>query len=607
MKPQAPRSNNVGLTYASELFQDDLGSHLQRLYGVYVLARYLKINYIHSSISNFNDSEMNQKNSHDVEMANKIFEIPSDVVLPSVVRVCMTKETTFNFLSGVKQQAKHDSHFHLIKLGNPLPLIKEIPELWDFVEEAISFKKSHNNDFLKVAIHLNNADFFLMRVAEILKKHQIPFECSLLSDFPLSRLVADLEKVPSLQKSINTHPIAILKAIASADLFIMNASSISFVGGLINFKGSVVVPSFVQPQLSRWVKEDEEFEATIEDCCQMWKSARRFTPTKNLLFSPAHSTLPLKNLAITYDNTSLMDGSGSQLCRIYGIYALARELNIFYYHSPLQRIGYQGVLALEKNEENLELPKRYCQKFQIPSEIDIPSHAQTINLTLANQRALAYIKEEAERHPEKFFLVKIASAMSMVDRRPAMLEAARVLSPFKKQYSSVLRIAIHVRWGDLPIGYSKRLLPNQYYIAVVKKIVEILKKRNISYVCELHTELPESALTITPEHYGVEKRLQEETTLDPAFFKIKEFDEIPKLEKFLNEDPLITLEKLATSDILIMSRSAFSYLAAMFNQAGTAVYAPFEYPPMPGWLYPLPEQIFEEQLKEFCEKWKGKK
>lgn len=306
----------------------------------------------------------------------------------------------------------------------------------------------------------------------------------------------------------------------------------------------------------------------------------------------------LRNLAITYDNESLMDGAGSQLCRIYAIYALAKELNILYCHSPLKRIGYQGVVALEKNEENLELPKRYNEIFKIPSDINIPANAIVINLPLPSPQALADVGELAMKHPKKFFLIKIASAMAMVRSREAMLEAVRALSPFKKQHSSLLRVAIHVRWGDLPIGYSKRLLPNQYYIDVVTKILELLKKSYIPHTCELYTELPEKSIVVTPEHYGVEGRLQEPMTLDPEFFKLKDFGAIPNLKKMINGDPLETLEKLATSDILIMSRSAFSYLAAMLNKTGTAVYPTFQYPPMPGWLVAERSSLFEEQLEE---------
>lgn len=626
-KSLLPRSTNFGLTYASEFFKDDLGSQLQRLYGVYVLARYLNVPYIHEPLRVIDDPgkeelEKRLDGISFVELANKIFDISSDTLLPKVCKVCTTTETTLDFLLSVKHQVNYSDHFHLMKLRNPLPILDQKPELWNFVEEVYPFEKVRNNSFLKIAIHLNappssfvgseqkasHDDFarLMEKIIMILKKQHIPFECELVSEDFLESSINGFEQVTSFKKMIKNNAMAVLKTMTSADIFMMNSSTLSFMGGLFNQTGVVITPSTASPKLSRWMIEDHQLEKKLEDCCKTWKQARELRPSKTFFSQPTHTAPPLKNLALTYNNEWLMDGAGSQLCRIYGIYALAREQNIFYYHSPLKRIGYQGVLALEKNEENLELPRRYNKKFQIPSDINIPSDANIINLTLASYRALTYIREAAEKNPQKFFLVKIGGATAMVGKRSAMLESVRALSPFQKENSSCLRVAIHVRWGDLPVGCSQRLLPNKYYIDLAKKFIQLLSAWNIPHVCELYTELPARSIKVTPDHYGMEGRLAESIQLDPAFFGIEDFEAIPHLKKFINDDPIETLEKLATSDILIMSRSAFSYLAAMFNQTGMPVYTPFEYPPMPGWLHPLPLPLFEEQLEKFCNKWKEK-
>ncbi|MEI6416173.1 MAG: hypothetical protein WCO92_00455 [Verrucomicrobiota bacterium] len=649
MDQTTPRLDKVGLTYANELFEDDIGSQLHRIYGIYALARHLKVAYIHSPLRKVNDQRVDalkgiQSDFDFVELANKIFQIPSDIVLPSGGRVHTTMETTLGFLSAVRSQAAYDEHFHLIRLGNPLSIINHKPELWNFVEEVFPFNKVRNNAFLKIGIHVNGADFFAtkpeqvlpndyfvqvaMRVTRVLKKHQLPFICELFSDIPsesMRRLfpadprflkmrpemfsLHDFEQVPCLKKVINSNPMAVLKSLASSDILIMNPSSLSYVGGLLNQTGVVIAPPSTPSKLSRWMNCDQDLEAKIEDCSQTWKRTREFVPSR--FFSPpfVNTTSRLKNLALTYDNASLMDGAGSQLCRIYGIYAFARQLNVSYYHSPLQRIGYQGVISLEKNEEDLKLPKKYNEKFHIPSDVEVPPDAKVTTLVFADKRSLSYLKEKAQERPGQFFLVKISSASAMVGNTPLAWESARSLSPFKtgskKQVSPLFRIAIHVRWGDLPIGYSKRLLPNQYYIDVAKKIMEVLKRFNIPYVCELYAELPSQPFTVTPDHYGIEGRLEAPMVLDPESYHLADFETLPHLKKFINGDPIETLERLATTDVLVMSRSAFSYLGALFNETGAAVYYPFEYPPMPGWLQLNPLALFEEQLEEYCKKWKS--
>lgn len=314
----------------------------------------------------------------------------------------------------------------------------------------------------------------------------------------------------------------------------------------------------------------------------------------------------LKNIALTYAPELLVDGSGSQLHRIYGVYALSRAYNISYVHSPIQKIGYQGLRALEKNEENLELVERYNKTFQIPSDVDVPSDAIIMTQFQVEEALLLELIEKAKQNPSRFFLLRIGFPMTITDAKPIIFEHARKLSPFSKEYSSIFRIAIHVRWGDLLIGHEDRLLPNEYYIAAATKAIEILRKRNISFVCELHTELPTASFLVTPQHHGIKNRMQEyrlkkSVILTPEQYRISDFEVLPHLQKRINEDPITTLEALSTADLLIMSKSSFSYLAALFNQKGKSLYAPFWHPPMSDWLRPFPPVFFEEQLEEYCE------
>ncbi|MFZ4116206.1 MAG: hypothetical protein ACOYK6_05725 [Chthoniobacterales bacterium] len=78
---------------------------------------------------------------------------------------------------------------------------------------------------------------------------------------------------------------------------------------------------------------------------------------------------------MTYNPTSLADGLGSQLQRLYGVYALAQFLGCSYIHTPIQKISYQGLLALEKNEVDPQLVPRCNQLFHIRSDQEILPYA----------------------------------------------------------------------------------------------------------------------------------------------------------------------------------------------------------------------------------------
>ncbi len=316
----------------------------------------------------------------------------------------------------------------------------------------------------------------------------------------------------------------------------------------------------------------------------------------------------LTNIALTYANDVLCDGAGSQLHRIYGIYALSRAYHIFYVHSPIQKIGYQGIAALEKNEDNLELVDQYNKKFHLDSDIKVPLDAIVTTKFDIEEKDLLEEIEKAAQNPASFFLLRIGSPMRVADARPSVFDHVRHFSPFKKICSSTFRIAIHVRWGDLVVGHEERLLPNQYYIDAAMQAVQVLNKLNIAFVCELHTEMPRKPFFVTPDHHGVKNRiekfrLKKATLITPQQYGVSDFEVIPHLQQHINKDPIQTLEALATADFFIMSKSSFSYLAALFNQEGKILYAPFWHSRMSAWLQYFPPFLFAECLEEYCEQW----
>lgn len=312
----------------------------------------------------------------------------------------------------------------------------------------------------------------------------------------------------------------------------------------------------------------------------------------------------LTNIAFTYANDFLCDGAGSQLQRIYGVYGLSRMLNVSYYHSPLKEIGYQGMTALEKNENSLELLERYNQLFHIPSDVELPLEYVSVSCMIGDKKFLADIVHEAKEKKDQFFLIRMAFTTPFTDKHPEVFRYAKENSPFKKKDSSTFRIAIHVRLGDLPIAHRDRIIPNFHYVDVVQEVSEILKAFHIPFVCELHTEFPTKPLLVTPQHHGMENRFHGAVMLTPEQYDLSDFEVLPHLKKHFNEDPLETLEAFATADLFIMSRSSFSYLPAILNQTGAMVYFPFWHPPLLGWLQWTPRVLFKEQLQEFCKKWK---
>jgi hypothetical protein len=114
------------------------------------------------------------------------------------------------------------------------------------------------------------------------------------------------------------------------------------------------------------------------------------------LSSPGLSGLDSK-IVLTYDNTRFTDGAGAQLQRIYVIYSISRLLGVPYLHSPLGRVEYQGLSALESNMASPGYHHELDDLFQIKSDVLPRDDFHKIKLTDISMDIL-----RQARHPIRY-------------------------------------------------------------------------------------------------------------------------------------------------------------------------------------------------------------
>ncbi len=296
----------------------------------------------------------------------------------------------------------------------------------------------------------------------------------------------------------------------------------------------------------------------------------------------ARSQAVNSGIALTYANDKMTDGAGSQLIRIYGIYALSRYFHVPYVHTPLKEIGYQGLAALEKNGGSSHMQDRYNRIFTIPSDIQVPANSIPLFLDVPKAADILRLKNQAETE-NKFYLLRILLPVAILNTDTEMLRCLKTVSPFKPTPSHVFRLAIHVRRGEEFAVDSQRMLPNSSYITAAMRIVDALKRFGMPFVCELYTEVASKTFVVTTQSYGMNGRLSHPVVINPKMNRIEDFDVIPNLHKFINTDPIEALKGMSTADALIISKSEFSYLPALFGQ-GIVVYYPMEGAPLKEWL-----------------------
>jgi hypothetical protein len=312
----------------------------------------------------------------------------------------------------------------------------------------------------------------------------------------------------------------------------------------------------------------------------------------------------LVRTALTYANNIQTDGAGAQLHRVYGIYALSRFLNLPYVHSPLKRIDYQGFSAFEHNNVCPDFESRWNNTFQIPSDVELPEDLMIHEMLTPDLKAIYRIGMSSQT-VGAFAVIRILYPHQITDTIPDIYQHVKAISPFRRVRAEPFRLAIHVRRGELFVVESGRMLPNSYYVSCALKLIEFLNRFDIEFRCELHTEVASASFVVTPQHRGIGDRLTTNVTLGPELNRLEDFEAIPNLIRFINGDPIETLGRMATADALILSRSSFSYLAAILNTSCIVLYHPFWHRPMSDWLTVNSDgQVSTRDLETRLESWK---
>ncbi len=215
---------------------------------------------------------------------------------------------------------------------------------------------------------------------------------------------------------------------------------------------------------------------------------------------------------MTHDNSST-DGVGSQLQRIYGLYALSRALNVKYVHSPLARVGYQGLLPLLTGRIDPDFAARYNAFFSLPSDdFDLDGCERVRVHTLAPSVVEEYREcTSATGHP---MLLEACLPFGCTDRDPSVHRVLRAVSPYRGfRAMGPVRVCIHLRHGDNSVpgrpDRHDRLLPNDYYLRACGPVLEALRQAGAPYVVRLHTEVPSRRYTLYPGNPGVYFKLDQ--------------------------------------------------------------------------------------------------
>lgn len=122
--------------------------------------------------------------------------------------------------------------------------------------------------------------------------------------------------------------------------------------------------------------------------------------------------------------------------------------------------------------------------------------------------------------------------------------------------SGPLRIALHVKRGNVDPSERDRYTPNAALIDTIRNTRDVLQSLGIAHRFEIYS-------------MGGPSEFRELEHLSPEFH--------------LNEDAIETFHGLVAADILLTAKSSFSYVAALLS-GGVKLYEPFWHPPLNDWV-----------------------
>lgn len=261
------------------------------------------------------------------------------------------------------------------------------------------------------------------------------------------------------------------------------------------------------------------------------------------------------NLFITCEGNK--DGAGAQALAIMSTILFAQDMGLTYVHTPFQYI--------EHNLENNPLWETEWEKFFGLGTNELALNK--IQHDALNKIVLDDISKLSYKSRDVLYSVKNCHRYTNLfpNRYSHILDKLRSKYNYKlkKSYPTFYSkdstsIAVHIRRGDITKKSiaSKRYTNNSYIYNLLSKIQKILDKLSLKYSIHIYSQ-----------------------------GKLEDFGELHNLNAdfHLDESVFNTFHNLINSDILVMSKSTFSYDAALLSH-GIKFYEPFLHKQLREWL-----------------------
>ena len=280
---------------------------------------------------------------------------------------------------------------------------------------------------------------------------------------------------------------------------------------------------------------------------------------------------------IQYDNARMTDGFGAQGTRIVGIYAIASFFGMKYVHQGIADISdrqeLMGSVSEEKfYHETLKKLNGYLQPKNLRSWKP-PEKARTIFIyNLGFRILLKYIFKSFVR--PNTYVLSVCLPFGITDRLPLIYGKARDVFNFGRANSSNEQrprtIVAHIRTGQNSPSYPRTQLSASYFSKLIfsEKYGSLKIDKWI-----VHTDFLETDFSDKPNSVNV-------IEFQDLFAKLTLFHNVTIRHYAKIEDVFLDMRD---SHVLIIGKSALSYLAALIGSGDVVYPSSHGHSPLPQW------------------------
>lgn len=299
-------------------------------------------------------------------------------------------------------------------------------------------------------------------------------------------------------------------------------------------------------------------------------------------------------LILTYDNSTKPDGVGAQIQRVLAIRSLTHNLGLGYLHTGIDSVAVHPLDPYQSQAELDDFLKELNFVFDIESTVSLDSSVAKESKVRSLTFTALLVNVMNSFVQKKTILLKCLEPYTVSDLDPRIYVGIRDFLPnFEPINHDVFTLGIHYRRGVGGMAVQKgesisRELNANYFTEIANKVSRDRLPATTKIL--LYTDAPKNDLEFLPppgqsdlwmNSPRFENGVMSVLGADPEIL-FSSLDTAPKVIQGGN--PLQAIRELAGSDVLIMSRSSFSYIAAILNTRGQ-IYFPksFWHTPMIGW------------------------